>query len=500
MRQYINTSNYYLWVTTTVIDDVSETGTFEVDSVENEHVTLPTKWFYWLDVDFTTSWEREIFRITWRVWNTLTYDKRISPTWKFRHEEWTVVWLRDFAELFNSLSSNTDNFWQVEQVDNVTLKIYWWNVFIQWWFNRLVATRNFLVTPNNQIQYLHFDSSANVWSEYVLKNEQDPYLYLLAAITTDTSSITWIEDLRWMFLWAALWFLKIDWSEPMEWDLDMHWYKIKNAKMDTSNTYLWADEEAIAWFDSWKHLISLNTDTYPNLTELSYLKWVSSNVQHQIDSKWDVAYNDFVWEDASSWMITINRLNTKTSSSSDLVIKAWNIKNWLVYMLRITADSNINIIPWSWVSNYAGINLSVPAWTTKMFVLLATSDSELEFQWNEWWFTGNKIFTTISEIQAWWTPVVIPHWLWETPKTIACNWFINFGPDDQWLNTLSRVLITWTIDWWIDFLWTLLHFSDWTLPWYWSNLETLPLTITANETNITLSCTYYSKIQITAYL
>ena len=149
MKQYINTSNYYLWTLASVINDTSETGTFEVDSVENEHCTLPEVWYYWLDVDFQTSWEREIFRIVSRVWNTLTYDKRISPTWKFRHELWAVVWLRDFAELFNSLSSNVDNFWQVEQVSNVQIKVFWWNIFVQWWLNRNISTRTLIVTPNN---------------------------------------------------------------------------------------------------------------------------------------------------------------------------------------------------------------------------------------------------------------------------------------------------------------------------------------------------------------
>ena len=76
---------------------------------------------------------------------------------------------------------------------------------------------------------MHFDASADAWNEYVFKNNQDPYLFLLAWITTDTSSITWIEDLRWLFIGSDLWFLKLDGSTPMEWDLDMDWHKILNA-------------------------------------------------------------------------------------------------------------------------------------------------------------------------------------------------------------------------------------------------------------------------------
>lgn len=41
----------------------------------------------------------------------------------------------------------------------------------------------------------------------------------------------------------------------------------------------------IASFDSNKNIVSLNTGTYPSLTELSYVKGVSSNLQNQLDIK-----------------------------------------------------------------------------------------------------------------------------------------------------------------------------------------------------------------------
>ncbi len=387
MKQYINTSNYYLWTLASVINETSETGTFEVDSVENEHCTLPEVWYYWLDVDFQTSWEREIFRIVSRVWNTLTYDKRISPTWKFRHELWAVVWLRDFAELFNSLSSNVDNFWQVEQVSNVQIKVFWWNIFVQWWLNRNISTRTLTVTPNNWIQYLHFDSSADAWNEYVFKNNQDPYLFLLAWITTDTSSITWIEDLRWLFIGSDLWFLRLDGSTPMEWDLNMNWHKILNTHISWTPVIEWATWDTIAWFDSTKHLISLNVNTYPNLTELSYLKWVTSNIQQQIDDAWDMKYDDYHFSAyPSAITYTINDLSMNISCDHDIRFNAWaNLKEWQQYIARVANTDNIEhmLIFNSWISWATWYLILAPNRVT-LVTMLATSPSTLERQAQTW--------------------------------------------------------------------------------------------------------------------
>ena len=85
MKKYINTSNYYLSTTTSKIEEGTATGTFDVADVTVDWVTLPLQWYYWVDVDFWDTSLREIFRITGRVWYTLTYDKRISPYWMKTH-------------------------------------------------------------------------------------------------------------------------------------------------------------------------------------------------------------------------------------------------------------------------------------------------------------------------------------------------------------------------------------------------------------------------------
>jgi len=77
----------------------------------------------------------------------------------------------------------------------------------------------------------------------------------------------------------------------------------------------------IASFDSNKNIISLTTGTYPSLTELSYVKGLTSAVQTQIDSK-----------AASSHTHTSSNITDFNSSVSGLV----NVKN-------ITAGNYINL-------------------------------------------------------------------------------------------------------------------------------------------------------------
>ena len=132
MKKYINTSNYYLSTITSKIEVSPNSGTFDILDVTVDWVTLPEKWYYWVDVDFWDVSKREIFRIKERNWYTLTYDKRISPYWKKEHSIWATVALRDFSELLNSLSTNTDNFWEVEITWDLSVLVRGWNIYLPW--------------------------------------------------------------------------------------------------------------------------------------------------------------------------------------------------------------------------------------------------------------------------------------------------------------------------------------------------------------------------------
>lgn len=129
MKKYINTSNYYLSTITSGINSTDSTWHFDVSDVTVDWVTVPEVGYYWVDVDFGDASKREIFRIKERKWYTLYYDQRISPNGKWAHTSWASVWLRDFSQLLNSLSTNTDNFWEIEQTWLLTILVRGWDIY-----------------------------------------------------------------------------------------------------------------------------------------------------------------------------------------------------------------------------------------------------------------------------------------------------------------------------------------------------------------------------------
>ena len=68
MKKYINTSNYYLSTTTSIISNSWDNWVFDVADVTVDWVVLPLKGYYWVDVDFGDVSKREIFRVYKREW------------------------------------------------------------------------------------------------------------------------------------------------------------------------------------------------------------------------------------------------------------------------------------------------------------------------------------------------------------------------------------------------------------------------------------------------
>lgn len=203
MKKYINTSNYYLSTTTSRIENTGTSGTFDVSDVTVDWVTLPLTGYYWVDVDFGDSSKREIFRIVSRAWYTLTYDDRISPNGMSTHQSWASVGLRDFSQLLNSLSTNTDNFWEVEQTGDLSILVRGGNVFLSGsakadtWVKEISSSQFDLQA--NTVTYIVVDIDEILYSFTAITNTDyllNEWQYPIAKITTGASAITEIKDLR----------------------------------------------------------------------------------------------------------------------------------------------------------------------------------------------------------------------------------------------------------------------------------------------------------------
>ena len=266
MKMYINKCNYYLSTITSKIENTGNTGTFDVSDVTVDWVTLPLEWYYWVDVDFWDVSKREIFRIISRTWYTLTYDKRISPYWMKTHSIWSTVALRDFSELLNSLSKNTDNFWEIEQTDDLKVLVRWWNVYSSWNWYWIINDTELTIDPNSDV-YIEYDYFANSFDVTLIPDNSN---YLIAHIESNATAITSIEDKRsTMVYWGWEWDMKRTDFYPL-YDPDekkTNVYSMDNMDQWTNQLFISpADKNKYDWYEtnkqdtlvSWENIATVN--------------------------------------------------------------------------------------------------------------------------------------------------------------------------------------------------------------------------------------------------
>lgn len=310
MKQYINTSNYYLSTITAVINNTDSTWTIEVADIAIDWVTLPTKGYFWIDVDFGDASKREIFRIVSRNWYTLTYDKRISPNGKATHAIWATVWLRDFSELLNSLSSNTDNFWQLEHLSWLVLKVFGWNIYASndYWYKYIPDAT--LILPASSVRYIMYDKVTNTFE---MLEEIDNHKYLLWRVTTGLSAILSIEDLRsLMVYWGWEWDMKVSIYDPNGLQSDV--FNMDNMTQWENKQFI-SPEDAQRWNSKQDQLETWNT--------IKTINWQS------VLWSWDIQilpslWADFQYEITPYWVDSYTLVNTPWSSTSFMVyVDSW---------------------------------------------------------------------------------------------------------------------------------------------------------------------------------
>lgn len=307
MKKYINTSNYYLSTIASTIPNSTTEGTFDVADVSVDWVILPTEWYYWVDVDFGDVSKREIFRITKREWYTLFYDARISPYGKKVHSIWATVWLRDFSQLLNSLSTNTDNFWEVEKIDWQPLKVLVrkGNIFASGAADVVVEVPNkILEIPASSETYIVLDFTDELWlqaAEFTTAESLSATgIYPIAKVTTNSTTITNIEDLRsTMIWWGWEWDMKWEvWKDKYlgtdktkEWnvfDMDVmeQWNNNLYVSPSQVTTWTWKQDELV----SWQNIVTINGKSIIDVSQ-----WEDGNVS--LDTILTVGWKCFTTDD-----------------------------------------------------------------------------------------------------------------------------------------------------------------------------------------------------------
>lgn len=444
MKKYINTSNYYLSTTTSKIENNTDTGTFDVADVVADWVMLPLKGYYWVDVDFGDAGIREIFRITKREGYTLTYDMRISPNGKHVHQSWASVWLRDFSQLLNSLSTNTDNFWEVEQTWDLTIKVRGGILYNPSNTNAetgliTINDTNFTL-PINTTTYIVVEKDEILWYQFATKSElllQETWQYPIAKIVTGLNMISedWITDLRATIIWQGN--MRSEVYDPDRKELDVYNYE-NFYNVPTQETWdisdisdrawrrqYWdAKQEELIWEGVWQNIHTINWQNimWPgnfSLDTILTVGWANFTTDDWAETytfeEWYYPLSEqafIVFTDSGTMMVlnvdyTYND-STHTITFTNPLASSEHAYVWVMY------DS------WSWQTE-------IGSW----IITLKAGDINLwNFNVNQWQDQNIDIWNSTITINQWWTNVWTFNTNQQTNSTVSIQWNIPVSEED----------------------------------------------------------------------
>ena len=419
MKKYINTSNYYLSTTTSKIEnETSKNWHFDVADITIDWATLPFNWYYWVDVDFSDADKREIFRIYKREGYRLFYDDRISPNWTSAHIAGASVWLRDFSQLLNSLSTNTDNFWEIEKTWDLSIIIRGWIIYD---VNNMNAKNGKItlddtvfdssyITTNSEL-YIVLEYDEVVWWNFVIKTElllASEWQYPIAKIVVWNNAISEIIDLRWTIINQGNMHKSI---------YDKHWVNDDAFEMDNMI-------QSVDWLHMFVTQSQIDLwNSYQNAKQDLLVSWTNIKTINNIPVLW-------------SWDIEISEFTPSNEWTVWQVLKR-NSSWWYSWL-----DEN-----WSW-------------WSTKTFYM-PDIDSETTLataqEAYEWVSAGNAAliyFYSSYQTQTYDLYVYSPSISTANQiKFVMVNLNINKTANTSYDLMLSKTLTLFVYDWVVRYLW-----------------------------------------------
>lgn len=422
MKKYINTSNYYLSTTTSKIENSGTSGTFDVSDVTVDWVTLPLTGYYWVDVDFGDASKREIFRIVSRTGYTLTYDARISPYGMKTHQSWASVGLRDFSQLLNSLSTNTDNFWEVEQTWDFDIKVRWWKVLTTWDNDarnvRSVEDTTYSISPNTT-SYIVLDLDNTVPGVYTFSHIVSTALlnsttqYPIAKIIAWVNSISEIIDLRSTL--ASNWDMYSSIYDPEKKALEL--YKMDNMEqsedwqhmfVSASDILKWNEYEAnkqdllIPWVNivtvDWNPIVWNNLSTYWWWTDIPITYSLSANYFYEYTEDWASTYTltynpideySFIIF-TSSWTMLMRDTDYSYNSETKLITFTPQLNEWENACIWILSRDWAPLNIWNW-------QITVKQWWTVVSTFNVNQQTNTEFDLQKWFVKTQAEYNALPD-------------------------------------------------------------------------------------------------------
>lgn len=155
---------------TSSIDSVSNSGTFQVEDISVGGFTLPQgSVTLYVTADFAQTGKEEIFRIVNIAGDVMTYDKRISVGGyvKPSHAAWASIRMNDVADILNEMSDHIDNFGDIAQIEGTQTVKVWWGIFNNGGTVYNVDSITLAVSwgqlVDNTTNYVHFNLTTRVF-------------------------------------------------------------------------------------------------------------------------------------------------------------------------------------------------------------------------------------------------------------------------------------------------------------------------------------------------
>lgn len=176
-----------------------------------------------------------------------------------------------------------------------------------------------------------------------------------------------------------LWDLILYWMEVVSWT-EVSFYTVPAITVGSEVEWVWTTNEIAYWIDA-NTLWALETATYPNLTELSYSKWVTSSIQTQLNWKEPTKWSDDNYVTDAQLVVIGNTswTNTWDQDLSWLLPKAWWTMSGDIVLWENTS------LQLDWVLSADGkrswTTITATAWYTQAFwdlVYLDPTDSRRE--------------------------------------------------------------------------------------------------------------------------
>lgn len=406
-----------------VIDDIEWLPAF-LEDIKNKPNWPVAVWWY-------TKWVRSIVAWTW-----ITIDETdprhpiINSTWWGWSSSLEVTqnahWFVDLDWLYYDSSDST---FKKAQADSIST-LWSWHVV------EIVDANTFKVAKD----WTHAITNALALWEYVL---------------SDTTAWGYTQTVPW-----DLWEYVLYWMEVIS-STEVSFYTSTAVEVWVEVEWNWTANQITYWTDS-STLWALDTATYPNLTELSYVKWVTSSIQTQLNA----VVNAMIYKgnrDASAWTFPWAWV---AQIGWFYTVSVWGTVNSVVFnvwdrLVATTNNASTTVYSWNWTqldATDAVTSVNGQTWNVTWLQEIATVISWNTTASNDWVYvvTASATFTDPTPAEWKWYKVTVRNGtatIWWTGYAVAWSeilriyhswaWANYLKTPSSWVNTGDQTTIVW---------------------------------------------------------